>query len=60
MYALASQRLSLAADFAPLQSISQAMVWIALAVWAATAAGLGVASWRSFREYSRSSIADAT
>src|SRR5581483_270056 len=31
MYALASQRLSLAADFSPLQSVSHAMVWIALA-----------------------------
>jgi tellurite resistance protein TehA-like permease len=55
MYALASLRLSLAADFPPLQSISHVMVWIALAAWAVTAAGLAVASWRSFHEATRSS-----
>jgi tellurite resistance protein TehA-like permease len=47
MYALASLRLSLAADFPPLRSISQAMVWIALTAWAATAFGLVCATWRS-------------
>jgi tellurite resistance protein TehA-like permease len=47
MYALASLRLSLAADFPPLRSISQAMVWVALATWAATACGLAWATWRS-------------
>jgi tellurite resistance protein TehA-like permease len=51
MYALASLRLSLAADFPPLRTISLAMAWLALAAWAATAAGLVVASWRSFREF---------
>jgi tellurite resistance protein TehA-like permease len=50
MYALASLRLSLAADFPPLRTLSLAMAWLALAAWAATAAGLVVASWRSFRE----------
>jgi tellurite resistance protein TehA-like permease len=50
MYALASLRLSLAADFPPLRTISLAMAWLALAAWAATAAGLVVTSWRSFRE----------
>lgn len=40
MYALASLRLSLAADFAPLRLVSAAMVWVALAVWALTAAGM--------------------
>jgi tellurite resistance protein TehA-like permease len=49
MYALASLRLSLAADFPPLRSISRAMVWIALAAWIATAVGLALASWRSLR-----------
>lgn len=49
MYALASLRLSLAADFPPLRAISLAMVWIALAAWIATAAGLALASWRSWR-----------
>ena len=50
MYALASLRLALAADFPPLRTISLAMAWIALAAWGATAAGLVVSSWRSFRE----------
>lgn len=50
MYALASLRLSLAADFAPLRTISQAMVWVSVAAWAATFAGLLRASWRSWRE----------
>jgi tellurite resistance protein TehA-like permease len=54
MYALASLRLSLAADFQPLRTISQAMVWVSVAVWAMTIAGLGVACWRSFRDFCRS------
>jgi len=49
MYALASLRLSLAADFPPLAFLSRAFVWIALAAWLATAAGLALASWRSLR-----------
>jgi tellurite resistance protein TehA-like permease len=49
MYALASLRLSLAADFPPLRLLSRGMVWIALAAWIATAAGLALASWRSLR-----------
>jgi tellurite resistance protein TehA-like permease len=40
MYALASLRLSLAAEFAPLRFMAGAMVWVALAAWAATALGL--------------------
>ena len=40
MYALASLRLSLAADFSPLRAISGAMVWVALAAWLLTAAGM--------------------
>ena len=48
MYALASLKLSLAADFAPLRSVSLVMVWIALAAWGATAVGLLRASWRGF------------
>lgn len=51
MYALASLRLALAADFPPLRTISQAMVWIAVAVWVATLAGLALAAWRSFRDF---------
>src|ERR1043166_6505544 len=49
MYALASLRLSLAADFAPLRLLSRGMVWIALAAWIATVVGLALASWRSLR-----------
>ena len=54
MYALASLRLSLAADYPPLMAISHAMVWIALAAWAATGSAFAAASWRSFREFTRS------
>jgi tellurite resistance protein TehA-like permease len=43
MYALASLRLSLAAEFAPLRMVAGAMVWVALAAWTATASGL---AWR--------------
>ncbi|WP_083536374.1 tellurite resistance/C4-dicarboxylate transporter family protein [Steroidobacter denitrificans] len=49
MYAAASRQLSLAADFPALHSISRVMVWIALAVWAATASGLALAARREFR-----------
>jgi len=56
MYALASLRLSLAADFSPLRSISDAMVWIALAAWIATGFGFAYASWSSFRDRIRSSV----
>ncbi|MBL8538621.1 MAG: tellurite resistance/C4-dicarboxylate transporter family protein [Hyphomonadaceae bacterium] len=49
MYALASLRLSLAADFAPLQAISGAMVWIAVAAWALTGAGLLVSLFGGLR-----------
>jgi tellurite resistance protein TehA-like permease len=54
MYALASLRLSLAVDFPPLRSISHAMVWVALAAWAATSFGFAFASWRSFLEFTQS------
>jgi len=40
MYALASLRLSLAAQFPPLRAVAEAMVWVALAVWAATFAAM--------------------
>jgi tellurite resistance protein TehA-like permease len=49
MYAVATSRLSLAADFPPLQSLSRTMLWVALVAWAATAIWLAVASWQSFR-----------
>jgi tellurite resistance protein TehA-like permease len=47
MYALASLRLSLASDFPPLLSVARSMVWVALAAWAATFAGLATACLRS-------------
>ena len=55
MYAVATSRLSLAADFPPLQSLSRTMLWVALVAWAATALWLAVASWQSFRNDIRSS-----
>ncbi|HVY58835.1 MAG TPA: tellurite resistance/C4-dicarboxylate transporter family protein [Xanthobacteraceae bacterium] len=51
MYALASLRLSLASEFAPLQSVAGGMVWVALAAWTATAFGLIIATWRSLRAF---------
>jgi tellurite resistance protein TehA-like permease len=49
MYALASLRLSLAAEFAPLHLVAGTMVWIALAAWAATALGLALHLWGKVR-----------
>ena len=49
MYAVASLRLSLAADFAPLRLVADTMIWVALAAWAATALGLGQTIWRDLR-----------
>ena len=40
MYAVASARLGLAADFPPLQWISRAMIWVALLAWLGVASGL--------------------
>jgi tellurite resistance protein TehA-like permease len=51
MYAVATHRLSLVADVPALQSVSRVMVWIALAVWSATAIGLVVTSWRGVRTF---------
>lgn len=39
MYTLATYRLSLAADFPPLQWLPRGMLWIALAAWAVTMTG---------------------
>jgi tellurite resistance protein TehA-like permease len=55
MYAEASLRLSLAEDFPPLRSVSEAMLWVALVAWAITASALAAASWFSFRDHARSS-----
>lgn len=51
MYALATLRLSLAGDFPPLALLSRTMVWVALAVWLATAFGLLLSSWRGYRTH---------
>lgn len=40
MYSVATYRLSLAADYTPLQSVSRAMIWIGFAAWLVTAAGM--------------------
>ncbi|WP_334163752.1 tellurite resistance/C4-dicarboxylate transporter family protein [Phenylobacterium sp.] len=49
MYALASLRLSLAAEFAPLHAVAVTMVWVALAAWALTALGLARRVWLDVR-----------
>jgi tellurite resistance protein TehA-like permease len=48
MFALASLRLSLATGVPLLRTLSEGMVWIALAAWIATAMGLAWSVWRSF------------
>ncbi len=50
MYSLASLRLSLVAELPLLGVLADAMAWVALAAWAATATGLLTASWRSIRD----------
>ena len=47
MYAVASARLGLAAEFAPLQWISRGMVWLGLAAWLLVAAGFMQRWWRA-------------
>jgi len=54
MYTLASYRLGLAADFGPLRSLSRALVWVALAAWIATMAGLVRSAGRALRAAPRS------
>ena len=49
MYALASLRLSWAAEFAPLRVVAHTMVWVALAAWAVTALGLAFTTWTDLR-----------
>jgi tellurite resistance protein TehA-like permease len=50
MYALASLRLSWAAEFAPLRAVAHAMVWVALAAWILTALGLAHTTWTDLRK----------
>ncbi|MGH6742982.1 MAG: tellurite resistance/C4-dicarboxylate transporter family protein, partial [Bradyrhizobium sp.] len=59
MYALASLRLSLAADLPPLKTLSVAMTWVALAAWAATALAFTRACWRRYRAFEQESLAGA-
>ena len=40
MYSVATYRLSLAADYTPLQTVSRVMIWVGFAAWAATMLGL--------------------
>jgi tellurite resistance protein TehA-like permease len=54
MYSVASFRLSLAADFAPLQSVAKTVMWVAFGAWIVTGIALGAASWRSFSRATQS------
>lgn len=49
MFAVASARLGLAAEFLPLQWISRGMIWVALAAWLLVAGGLVRHVWRALR-----------
>lgn len=49
MYSLATYRLSLAADFPPLQWIPRIMIWVALGAWALTMMGALAAFWKVLR-----------
>lgn len=55
MYAVATLRLSLAAEFPPLKLISQGMIWVALAAWTATALGFIYACWQNYRQFAQGS-----
>ncbi|MGH6844299.1 MAG: tellurite resistance/C4-dicarboxylate transporter family protein [Methylocella sp.] len=58
MYAVATDRLSLADAYPPLQVLSHSMAWVALGAWIATAASLIVASARSLRTFARFNLID--
>jgi tellurite resistance protein TehA-like permease len=53
MYTLATWRLSLAADFPPMQLMPRFIFWVALGAWALTMAGTLAASWRVLRPPAR-------
>jgi tellurite resistance protein TehA-like permease len=55
MYAVATLRLSRAADFPPLKMISLGMFWVALAAWIATALGFIYACWQNSRQFAPAS-----
>ncbi|MGH6839780.1 MAG: tellurite resistance/C4-dicarboxylate transporter family protein [Methylocella sp.] len=56
MYAVATDRLSLAIGYPPLQALSHSMAWVALGAWIATTASLIIASARSLRKFARSNL----
>jgi tellurite resistance protein TehA-like permease len=49
MYTLATYRLSLAADFPPLQLVPRIMIWVAFSAWILTMVGALAAFWRVLR-----------
>ncbi len=49
MYAVASAKLGLAAEFWPLQWISRGMIWVAMAAWLLVAGALLRRLWRAWR-----------
>ncbi len=49
MYTVATYRLSLAADFLPLQWVPRIMIWVALGAWVLTMMGALAAFWRVLR-----------
>lgn len=49
MYAVASFRLALAADFEPMYWISQAMIWVAIIVWCSVMMGLFYSLYKHYR-----------
>jgi tellurite resistance protein TehA-like permease len=51
MFAVASLRLSLVADFPPLHTFSLTIMWLSVVAWIAAFLGLAIASWRSFRRF---------
>lgn len=53
MYTLATYRLSLAADFPPLQWLPRVMIWVALGAWMVTMIGALRAFWRVLRPAGR-------
>jgi tellurite resistance protein TehA-like permease len=57
MYAVASLRLSLAAELPALKTISAGMTWVALAAWSATALGLALACRQRYQSFDQAQIA---
>jgi hypothetical protein len=49
MYSVATYRLSLAADYTPLQTVSHVMIWAAFGAWVVAVAGLAHVLLRALR-----------